>query len=181
MKCATCGHNIAAWYPEGTWQWKHLNAFGAAVTDHIATPAQSWRCLICGTPTPAPLEHICPSSVERICPNCGTERTDYEGPGKHLPTCPACGSRLLPATAMLPAHARNVERWHDHGYFGDGCKVPLASLAAQLSDERSDEVEVMKGLCRLYFDIAAEVIGEDEVRRRRDERIPAYARGEHTS
>lgn len=36
--------------------------------------------------------------VEHICPTCGVERTDYEGPGAHLPTCPNCGSDADPIT-----------------------------------------------------------------------------------
>lgn len=39
---------------------------------------------------------------ERICPDCGTERADYEGIGKYLPTCPHCGSRCAPGTAQHP-------------------------------------------------------------------------------
>lgn len=31
-----------------------------------------------------------------LCPACGVERTDYEGPGLHLPACPNCASTRDP-------------------------------------------------------------------------------------
>lgn len=30
------------------------------------------------------------------CPDCGVERTDWEGPDAHLPTCPNCVSSAAP-------------------------------------------------------------------------------------
>jgi hypothetical protein len=38
-------------------------------------------------------------------------------------------------------------------------------------DEAADNLEVSERLCRIYFEIAVECIGEDEVRRLRDIRI----------
>lgn len=38
-------------------------------------------------------------------------------------------------------------------------------------DEAADAIESAEWLCRLYFEIASECIGEDEVRKRRDSRI----------
>jgi hypothetical protein len=46
------------------------------------------------------------------------------------------------------------------------------SARAQPASE-AGEMAVAERLCKIYFEIAAECVGEDEVRRRRDERIAA--------
>lgn len=51
---------------------------------------------------------------------------------------------------------------------------PLCQTNEQMDKLRKEEmirIDMMSVFCRIYFDIAAEIIGEDEVRRRRDERI----------
>lgn len=37
-----------------------------------------------------------PKPGSAVCFMCGAERADFEGPGKHLPTCPNCGSWRSP-------------------------------------------------------------------------------------
>lgn len=51
-------------------------------------------------PAPEPQWHQCPA--------CGIERTDYEGPDLHLPTCPNCGSDAdpVPARSLPPPAER---------------------------------------------------------------------------
>jgi hypothetical protein len=39
-------------------------------------------------------------SVEHVCPDCGVERADYEGPGAHLITCPYCNSDADPVPTV---------------------------------------------------------------------------------
>lgn len=65
---------------------------------------------------------------ERVCPDCGVERTDYEGPnGAYLPTCPNCGSRCPPATAM---HRTNdeAETWRHELYAAGWRTLRTATL-----------------------------------------------------
>lgn len=38
---------------------------------------------------------------------------------------------------------------------------------------KKDELKAAERLCKIYFDIAAEILGEDEVRKRRDAAIDA--------
>ena len=40
-----------------------------------------------------------------------------------------------------------------------------------MNEQAIREIEAAKELCEIYFNIAAEIIGEDEVRKRRDEVI----------
>jgi hypothetical protein len=48
----------------------------------------------------------------------------------------------------------------------------MTNQCVQLRRELAAEREAAKKVCEIYFNIAAEVIGEDEVRRRRDARLP---------
>lgn len=41
------------------------------------------------------------------------------------------------------------------------------------TDDWDAQKAAYQALCKIYFDIAAEVVGEDEVRRRRNERFDA--------
>lgn len=45
-------------------------------------------------------EKVSAPVTEKVCPDCGCERADYEGVGKFLTTCPNCGSRCAPADQM---------------------------------------------------------------------------------
>lgn len=57
---------------------------------------------------------------------------------------------------------------------------PLANtIRAAVEEEREACAKIMKAaeqLCEVYFEIAEELIGEDEVRKRRDEKINAAIR-----
>jgi hypothetical protein len=78
-----------------------------------------------------------------------------------------------------------VEAMYADQFRGTGVDLRnLLSSAASLIREQQDRIRTLEGeratwpaatreLCRIYFDIAAEAIGEDEVRRKRDEMIPA--------
>lgn len=76
------------------------------------------------------------ASDERICPLCGVERTDYEGLGMYLPTCPACGARDAP---MLVADAVEFQRREDavSRRPTPPPSVPIADIEALLSDLRT--------------------------------------------
>lgn len=54
----------------------------------------------------------------------------------------------------------------------------VAALLRQRDEEHRRYLGAAQSLCTVYFEIAAEALGEDEVRRRRDARIEGRKKGE---
>jgi hypothetical protein len=71
----------------------------AAFGDHVCYPftvtlQPGGRVLVVDT---APVHS--PRFGEHVCPRCGVERADFEGPGAHLENCPNCGAADDPVPA----------------------------------------------------------------------------------
>ena len=54
-----------------------------------------------------------------VCPLCGVERADYEGPGQHLAECPNCGASDDPAEVEGPTNDGFRETRHEVGLGGE--------------------------------------------------------------
>lgn len=97
-------------------------------------------------------------------PETNDERDDYAAIGEEL--CDVLRKRM-------PEYNWNESPTEVVGYLLDqieDASAPQSDDGARMK-EIAERDGAMIDLCRTYFEIAAEIVGEDEVRRRRDERL----------
>ena len=61
----------------------------------------------------AKIHHSVDSAPFHFCPACWIERTDYEGPGAHLPECPNCGAEAAPVPPKKLYEMGYEDGWRD--------------------------------------------------------------------
>jgi hypothetical protein len=78
-----------------------------------------------------------------------------------------------------PGEQRNIPTADEvRGILKDFAADPSPTPAPREPTAYLGNLKAAQQLCEIYFEIAAEEIGEDEVRHRRDKRIAAMAEGE---